>query len=193
MPNPSPSEQEGPNVPGFGPRVREIPEGDTRARLVCPECGFVKYENPLIVVGSVITWEDRFLLCRRDIEPRRGYWTIPAGYLELNETVVEAALREAREEACVEIEIDALLGVYNVPRISQVQLIYRAHLKRPEYRPGHETQAVELFEWQAIPWDDIAFPSVRWALHHHREVAGAAVFAPRTNPAGELGEIAGRR
>ncbi len=176
-----------PTPTGGGPRTREVPDGDNRERLVCPDCGFIDYENPLIVVGAVITWEDRFLLAQRDIEPRPGYWTIPAGYLELNETVEEGAVREAREEACAEIEIDGLLGVYNVPRISQVQLIYRARLNRPDFAVGHETRAVDLFDWDDIPWDDIAFPSVRWALNHHREVAGEAIFTPRTNPVGELG------
>ena len=168
--------------PQFGPRVREIPEGDNRPRLVCPECTYIKYDNPLVVVGAVVTWEDRVLLCRRAIEPRRGYWTIPAGYLELNEDAETGAIREAKEEACADIEIDALLAVYNVTRISQVQLIYRATLRSPAFAAGEESLEVDLFDWKDIPWDDIAFPSVHWALNHHREVANQPVFTARTNP-----------
>lgn len=168
--------------PEIGPRVREVPEGDNRPRLVCPECAYIKYDNPLVVVGAVVTWEDRILLCRRAIEPRHGYWTIPAGYLELNEDAETGAKREAKEEACADIEIDALLGVYNVTRISQVQLIYRATLMSPDIAAGEESLEVGLFDWDDIPWDDIAFPSVNWALHHHREVAGKTAFIARTNP-----------
>lgn len=166
----------------IGPRVREIPEGDNRTRLVCPECTYIKYDNPLIVVGSVVTWEDKILLCKRAIEPRRGYWTIPAGYLELNESAEDGAKREAHEEACAKIEIDSLLAVYNITRISQVQLIYRAKLLDPAVAAGEESEEVGLYSWDSIPWDEIAFPSVHWALNHHREIGNAPVFAARTNP-----------
>jgi ADP-ribose pyrophosphatase YjhB (NUDIX family) len=168
--------------------TRVVPEGDNRPRLVCTDCGFIHYENPKLVVGSVCTWEDKFLLCRREIPPRRGFWTLPAGYLEVNETSADGARREAWEEARADIEIDALLAVYSIPRISQVQLIYRARLVTPAVEPGPESQEVGLFTWEEIPWDDLAFPSVRWALHHHREVAGAPAFSARSNPPGELGE-----
>ncbi len=124
--------------PGIGPRIRETPVGDNRPRLVCPECTFIQYDNPLVVVGSVVTRDDRILLCRRAIEPRRGYWTIPAGYLELNEAAEEGAIREAAEEACAKIAIDALLAVYNITRISQVQLIHRAVLRSPDIAAGEE-------------------------------------------------------
>ena len=174
-----------------GPRVREIPAGDNRHRLVCPDCGFINYENPKIVVGSVAVWQDRVLLCRRAINPRKGHWTIPAGFLELNESVIDGARREATEEACADIEIDALLAVYNVPRISQVQLIYRATLRRPEFAPGEESLDVALFEWDDVPWDDLAFPSVRWALNHWREVGEAREFVTRVNPEGENGDYQG--
>lgn len=167
--------------------MREIPEGDNRLRLVCPDCGFINYENPKIVVGAVVTWQDRFLLCKRAIDPRHGYWTIPAGYLELNETVTDGAIREAQEEACADIHIDALLAVYNVPRISQVQLIYRASLREPVFAAGEESLDVALYDWEDLPWDDLAFPSVRWALNHFKEVAGQPAFEPRTNPAGDMG------
>lgn len=174
----------GPGQPA-GPVHRTVPEGDTVERLVCVDCGFVNYLNPYIVVGAVCSWDDRVLLCRRSIEPRTGFWTLPAGYLELHEAPAVGAAREAAEEANATIEIDALLAVYHVTRLSQVQLIYRARLVSPAVSPGVESLAVDLFRWDDIPWDDIAFPTVRWALHQAREVAGEAVFAPRTNPQGE--------
>ena len=167
--------------------VSRVPEGDTRARLVCSDCGFVRYENPKVVVGSVASWEGRILLCRRAIEPRRGFWTLPAGYLELNETATDGALREAWEEARARIEVDRLLAVYSIPRLSQVQLIFRARLLGPGIESGPESTEVALFQWAEIPWAEIAFPSAGWALNHHREVAEASDFAARTNPPGELG------
>lgn len=172
-----------------GPSVRATPEGDNRERLMCPDCGFVHYDNPKIVVGSVVRWEDRILLCKRAINPRQGFWTLPAGYLELNETTSEGALREAYEEARAKIALEGLLAVYNIPRLSQVQLIYRARLVSPEIAPGPESEAVGLYAWDDIPWDDLAFPSVGWALRHAREVWDADVFSPRTNPEGELGNL----
>ena len=167
-----------------GPIHRRIPPGDTLERRVCDECGFIDYVNPKIIVGSVCTWQDRFLLCKRAIDPRKGYWTIPAGFMELNETTAEGAVREAREEACADIEINALLGVYNIARISQVQLIFRARLISPDVAAGPESEQVGLFAWDEIPWDQLAFPSVTWALHHFREVGTSTDFAPR--PEGSL-------
>ncbi len=163
----------------FEPRV---PEGDDRQRLVCRDCGFINYENPKIVVGSVATWQERILLCRRAIEPRRGYWTLPAGYLEQHEDAASGARREAWEEAHADIAIDQLLAVYAIPRISQIQLIYRARLVSPDVRAGVETLELDLFNWQAIPWEDLAFPSVHWALQDHYAVREQDVFAPRSNP-----------
>lgn len=175
--------------PAAGPSIRTVPEGDDRERLMCPDCGFVHYENPKIVVGAVVRWADRLLLCRRAIQPRRGFWTIPAGYLELGETTEAGARREAMEEACARIEIDALLAVYNIPRISQVQLIYRARLADPDVGPGPESEEVALLRWDEIPWDDLAFPSVRWALTQDNALGATDVFAPHGNPPGETGNI----
>jgi ADP-ribose pyrophosphatase YjhB (NUDIX family) len=169
--------------------VRKVPDGDTRPRLVCGTCGFIRYENPKIVVGSVVAYEDRILLCRRAIDPRTGFWTLPAGYLELNETTVEGAMREAFEEAQARIEIDRLLAVYSIPRISQVQLVYRARLLDPQIAPGVESIEVGLFRWDEIPWGEIAFPSARWALNHFHEVVGQTDFTPRGNPPGEFGNL----
>jgi ADP-ribose pyrophosphatase YjhB (NUDIX family) len=161
---------------------RRIPDGDDRRRLICDSCGFIHYENPQIVVGSVAVWGDRILLCRRAIPPRKGYWTLPAGYLELGESAESGALREAWEEARADLEIDQLLAVYSIKRLSQVQLIYRARLKSPDVEAGPESLEVGLFRFDEIPTDEIAFPSVHWALRHYRETAGLAVFAPCTEP-----------
>lgn len=170
------------------PFIRTIPDGDDRERLVCPDCGFVDYENPKVVVGSVVLWEDKILLCRRAIPPRRGFWTLPAGYMEVNESAADGAAREAMEEAFAKIEIETVLAVYSIPRISQVQVIYRARLVSPEIAAGPESEEVGLFGWDDIPWDDLAFPSVRWALNHHNEVRGLTDFTARTNPPGEFGD-----
>jgi len=166
---------------------RRIPEGEDRERLICGDCGFVAYENPKIVVGSVVSDGGRILLCRRAIEPRRGFWTLPAGYMELGETVEEGAAREAWEEARVKLALQGILAVYSIARIGQVQIIFRAGLAEPGHAPGPESLEVRFFEWEEIPWDDIAFPSVRWALQAWR--AGAPGVA--TNPPGDPRGMAG--
>ncbi len=166
-----------------------IPEGDDRERLTCPDCGFVQYDNPKVVVGSVAHWDGRILLCRRAINPRKGFWTLPAGYLELNETAEAGARREAWEEARARLALDGVLAIFNIPRLSQVQIIYRARLLSGEISAGPESQEVRLFAWDEVPWPDLAFPSVRWALHHDRDIGDAAVFAARSNPPGETGDF----
>jgi ADP-ribose pyrophosphatase YjhB (NUDIX family) len=171
-----------------GPRIRKVPDGDDRERLTCPDCGFIAYENPKMVAGSVVSVGDRIMLCRRAIEPRMGYWTLPAGYLELNETPAEGAAREAWEEARARIAIDALLAVFSIPRISQVQLIYRATRAEPGFEPGPESLEVVLFDWANIPWGELAFPSVRWALDEYKARLGQTVFAPGINPPGMVGD-----
>ncbi len=155
-----------------GPSVERIPAGDTRTRLVCPDCGFIDYKNPKIVVGAVCTWEDRVLLARRAIEPGRGLWTIPAGFLEAEESSAEGAVRETLEEACAAIRIEGLLGVYEIPWISQVQMLYRATMLSADHAAGEESLETMLIGWDAIPWDELAFPSVRWALRLAREPGG---------------------
>jgi ADP-ribose pyrophosphatase YjhB (NUDIX family) len=165
-----------------GPSVRGIPEGDNRERMICADCGFILYDNPKIVVGSVARWGERILLCRRAINPRKGFWTLPAGYLELNEATTAGAEREAWEEARARISIEGLLAIYDIPRISQVQLIYRARLIDAAVAAGPESLEVALFAWRDIPWSDLAFPSVGWALSHHRDVHASGDFTPRTAP-----------
>lgn len=159
-----------------------VPDGDDRNRSVCTACGFINYQNPKVVVGSVATWREKILLCKRAIEPRKGFWTLPAGYLELGETAEDGAVREAWEEARARLRIERLLAVYSVPRISQVQLMYRAELGSAEISPGPESAEVMLASWDEIPWADIAFPTVGWALRHYREVLGKTEFPPFSNP-----------
>lgn len=162
--------------------ARKVPPGDNMERAVCVECGFIDYRNPKIVVGSVAAWRDKILLCRRSIEPRSGYWTLPAGYLEIGETAEDGARREAREEACADIDIDRLLAVYSIPRISQVQLMFRARLIAPDVAAGPESAEVGLFGWNDIPWADIAFPSAAWALRQYWETRSRTDFPPFSNP-----------
>ena len=156
-----------------------IPPGDDRARRVCATCGFIDYVNPKIVAGSVVSDADgRVLLCRRAIEPRKGFWTLPAGFMETGESVQEAALREAREEACAQLVLHDLLAIYSIPRISQVQIFFRAGFAEPGFAAGPESEAVALLAWDEIPFDDLAFPSVRWALEDWRARIGQAAPAP---------------
>ncbi|MEM9013626.1 MAG: NUDIX hydrolase [Pseudomonadota bacterium] len=163
--------------------VQQIPPGDEQTRSVCGHCGFVDYKNPKIVVGSVAVWNDTILLCRRAIEPRRGFWTIPAGYMELNETPEAGAAREAQEEACADIVIDRLLAIYSVPRISQVQLMFRARLASPDVAIGPESLEVQLCKWGDIPWPEMAFPTAVWALKDYWRSRQKTQFPPFTNPA----------
>jgi ADP-ribose pyrophosphatase YjhB (NUDIX family) len=161
-------------APGANPRLapafrQTVPEGDSAPRSVCGHCGHVAYENPKIVVGSVVIHEGKVLLCRRAIEPRRSFWTVPAGYLELNETPEEGAIREAREEAMAAITLGPLLAVYSVRHLSQVQMIYLATLDGGLHAPGPESLETRLFSFDALPEADIAFPTVHWMLAHARE------------------------
>jgi ADP-ribose pyrophosphatase YjhB (NUDIX family) len=153
-----------------GPSVKRIPEGDDRERLVCPDCGFIDYQNPRIVVGVVCTWQDKFLMCRRAIEPSVGKWTFPAGFMELNESVAEGAAREAREEAGIDVDVQDLIGIYQVPRVGHVMMMYRGVMRSPDYKAGIESLEVALFDWEDLPWDDLAFPSVEWTLKRYHEV-----------------------
>ena len=158
-------------------------------RDVCDDCGHIQYANPKIVVGSVVTWGERILLCKRAIEPRKGFWTLPAGYLEEHETPQDGAKREALEEAQCDIVLDCLLAVYSIVRLSQVQLMYRAHLDTEQFGAGAESLEVRLFDWDDIPWTEIAFPSVHWALQHWRETRAQKIFAPFSNPPGQHGNF----
>lgn len=163
-----------------------VPENDTRERAVCDDCGYIAYENPKVVVGSVVVHSGQVLLCRRAIEPRRGFWTLPAGYLELQETVEEGAQREALEEAQARITLDGILAVFSISRIGQVQVIFRARFDgAAEFAPGVESLDVQLFDWNAIPWSELAFPSVHWSLQAWHALGDKPVGAPAGNPPGD--------
>jgi len=163
-----------------GPIHDAIPEGDDRLRKVCNDCGYIAYENPKIVTGAVCTWEDQILLCKRAIEPKAGYWTIPSGFLELEETMEQGAIRETWEEARAKIVITSLIGIYEIPHISQIYIAYRADMISPDFAPGFESEDVKLYAFDDIPWDDLAFPTIRWSLEKFHENNGPimATHAP---------------
>jgi ADP-ribose pyrophosphatase YjhB (NUDIX family) len=139
-------------------------DGDTRERAICTACHTVHYENPLNVVGTLPIWEDKILLCKRNIEPRYGKWTLPAGFMELGETVAQGAARETDEEAGAQIELLGLYTLMNVVRVGQVHFFYRAKLLSTTFQPGHETIEARLFSEDEVPWDEIAFRTVRETL-----------------------------
>ncbi|KMZ12946.1 FAD pyrophosphatase [Candidatus Burkholderia humilis] len=143
----------------------KIPAGDNRERYVCNQCGTVHYQNPRNVVGTVPVWDDKVLLCRRAIEPRYGFWTLPAGFMEMDETTSEGAARETLEEASARVEIQSLFTLLNVPHVHQVHLFYLARLLDIEVDAGEESLEVRLFEESEIPWDKIAFLTVGQTLH----------------------------
>lgn len=148
--------------------VMRVPDdGDTRHRAVCPACHTVHYENPLVIVGTVPHWEDQVLLCKRNIEPRFGKWTLPAGFLEMHETTAAGAARETDEEAGAQIEMQGLFTMANVARMGQVHLFYRARLLSDQFNPGFETIEARLFTEDQIPWDEIAFQTVTHTLQRY--------------------------
>jgi ADP-ribose pyrophosphatase YjhB (NUDIX family) len=145
-----------------------IPEGDNRPRYVCTQCGTIHYQNPKMVIGSIPVWEKdgevKVLLCKRAIEPRYGYWTLPAGFMENEETTAEAAVRETEEEAGANVELGNLFTLLNVAHVHQVHLFYLARLLDLDYAAGIESLDVQLFAEHEIPWDDLAFPTIRTTL-----------------------------
>jgi ADP-ribose pyrophosphatase YjhB (NUDIX family) len=162
-----------------------VPDGDNRERAVCTACATVHYENPNNVVGTVPVWGEQVLLCRRAIEPRYGLWTLPAGFLELGETTAQGAVRETDEEAGANIELGALFTVLNVVRVGQVHLFYLARMLDTTLNPGNETIEARLFHEADIPWDQIAFRTVRETLHHYFDDRRAGRFG--TVHVGDIG------
>lgn len=146
---------------------RKVPEGDTLPRHVCTACGTIHYENPKMVVGCIPAHEDRILLCRRAIEPRAGLWTVPAGFMENGETTAQGAMRETLEEANARVDILGLYALFNIPHISQVYLLFRARLLDMQFFPGAESLETRLFAEAEIPWEQIAFATVRRTLKHY--------------------------
>ena len=149
-----------------------IPADDTRIRAVCPACATVHYQNPKCVVGTIPIYDNKVLLCLRDIEPRAGFWTLPAGFMECSETMSDGASRETWEEACARVElIEPVYALVDIPHISQIHVFFRANIVEqngaPPFAAGQETAAVQLFALDEIPWDKIAFSSVRFALQSY--------------------------
>jgi ADP-ribose pyrophosphatase YjhB (NUDIX family) len=169
--------------------VHEIPPGDNRQRYCCRHCGTIHYQNPRMVVGTVTVWEDKVLLCKRAIEPRYGYWTLPAGFMENGETTGEGASRETLEEAGARIELGPLFSVIDVPHVEQVHVFYRARLLHIDFEPGPESLEAKLVDELEIPWDAIAFRTVgqtlRWFFEDRRNRAfGVHTGAIRYTPPG---------
>ncbi|HHJ15952.1 MAG TPA: NUDIX domain-containing protein [Gammaproteobacteria bacterium] len=154
---------------GAGVTLR-IPDGDNRERYICDDCQTIHYQNPNIVAGCIAEWEGRILLCKRAIEPRYGLWTLPAGFMENGETTEQAALRETLEEAGAQVEIAGLFGIFSIPHISQVYLLYRGELCNGAYEPGPESLECRLFEEHEVPWEKLAFPVMHEVLQRYYKV-----------------------
>jgi ADP-ribose pyrophosphatase YjhB (NUDIX family) len=170
--------------------VSKIPPGDNRERFCCENCGMIHYENPKVVVGTLPVWDDLVLLCKRAIEPRYGYWTLPAGFLENGETTAEGALRETSEEAGAHVELGQLFTAYDVVHVNQIHLFYQARLLDVEFTAGIESLDVRLFSEEDIPWSEIAFRTVSQTLERYFEDrrrgtfelhSGSIAYIPRFN------------
>lgn len=160
-----------------GATAEKIPLGDHQVRRVCTQCSYIHYVNPKVICGALALWENKVLLCRRAIEPRYGLWTLPAGYMELFETMEQGAARETREEAEAEVEIQQLYCMYNIPRIGQIYILFKANLAEGKFGAGEETIESRLFTEEEIPWNDLAFPSVERTLRHYFEDRKTGQFA----------------
>jgi len=160
--------------------TQRVPVGDTRERACCDSCGTVHYVNPRPVVGTIPVWDGQVLLCRRAIEPRHGYWTLPAGFMEVGETTAEGAARETREEACARIELGSLFSLIDVPAAEQIHIFYRAQLLDTGFSPGEESLDVRLFLEDEIPWNEIAFRSVDTTLRLFFEDRARGSFGTHT-------------
>lgn len=149
------------------PVTHKVPPGDTLPRYVCDACNTIHYQNPRVIVGCIAEWEDRVLLCKRAIEPRYGLWTVPAGFMENGETTADGALRETLEEANARVDLGPLYALYNIPHINQVYMLFRGRLIDTDVSPGAETLETRLVTEDQVPWDQIAFASVRNALQSY--------------------------
>lgn len=156
--------------------VHKVPDGDAKERIVCNDCGYIFYSNPKIVTGCILEWQTQILLCRRAIEPRVDFWTVPAGFMENGESVVEAAVREAEEEACARAVSLMPHSLHNLKHINQVYIIYRGTLKDGYCKAGHETHEVMLCDEQAVPWEELAFPVIKESLTLYFEDRRTGVY-----------------
>ncbi|MCR9197863.1 MAG: NUDIX hydrolase [Planctomycetaceae bacterium] len=158
----------------------QVPRGDHVERMVCSQCDWIHYENPRVIVTGFCVFEGQILLARRAIAPRRGYWTLPGGFMEIGESMREGASREVREEANAIVETETLLATYTIARIGQVHMVYLARLSSPDFSPGEESLETRLFPLQqdALPWDELAFPVNEWALRDYLSLGGQSVTQP---------------
>jgi len=170
-----------------------IPEGDNRVRHVCLACGTVHYQNPKIVVGCLVEHDDHILLCKRAIEPRYGLWTLPAGFLENDETVEAGAARETFEEASAEVDILGLYTMFSLKHINQVYMLFRARLREPRFGPGSESLEVELRKEEQIPWRELAFPVIEQTLRLYLDDRKAGSFGPHVGEMTVVTDPQGRR
>jgi ADP-ribose pyrophosphatase YjhB (NUDIX family) len=143
---------------------QRVPAGDSLPRYICPQCGVVHYQNPKVVVGCIPLWQDKVLLCKRAIEPRHGLWTLPAGFLENDETTLQGAMRETLEEAGARVELLDLYTLFNLPHVNQIYVMFRSQLLDTDFSPGEESLEVALYEEKDIPWGEMAFPVVEQTL-----------------------------
>ncbi len=144
--------------------IQAIPKGDNRLRYVCPHCHTIHYQNPKVITGCIPVWEDKILLCQRAISPQQGFWTLPAGFMELNESIDQAAQRETFEEANATMREQHLYLIFSIPHIGHINIFFYGQLAHLDFFPGEESYATELFNEQNIPWDQLAFPSIKLAL-----------------------------
>ena len=149
--------------------IEKVPPGDTFPRKVCLDCGSIFYENPKIIVGTIPYYKDQVLLIKRSIEPRKGYWSFPCGFMEKGESVEEGAIRETIEEAKAKVEISRLFSIYSIPRVDQVYIVFLAKLKSLDFSPGEESLEAKLFSIEKIPWEDLAFPAISFSLKKYVE------------------------
>lgn len=166
---------------------KRIPEGDDRLRYVCDSCEAIHYHNPRMIVGTLPLWGDQVLLCRRAIEPRKGFWTVPAGFMENGETTLQGAQRETWEEARARVSGAVLYRLFDLPHISQVYIFYRAELVDGAYGIGPESLEAKLFSEQDIPWDEIAFPVVTKALKEYFADRTTGIFPVRVSDVDAMG------
>lgn len=151
------------------PVLLKVPAGDTLPRFVCGACETIHYQNPKVVAGCIPEWEGQILLCRRAIEPRTGFWTFPAGFMETGEHTAQAAMRETLEEACATVDIGPLHAVFSLPHVSQVYVVFRGTLRAPDFAAGAESLEVQLYPWDKLPWKELAFPVIHEALARYVE------------------------
>ncbi|SOC03999.1 ADP-ribose pyrophosphatase YjhB (NUDIX family) [Alloalcanivorax xenomutans] len=157
-----------------------VPEGDNRPRYWCNHCGTIHYQNPKIVVGAIPVWEGRILLCKRSIEPRKGYWTLPAGFMENGETLQEGAARETWEEGCATVEVGDIYTIFNLPHINQVYVFFLGNMANGDYGVGEESSDARMFTEDEIPWDQLAFPTIGRTLKFYFQDLKTGDFPVRT-------------